>query len=156
VTEIILNTAEQKLAQYLARARYAANRKKNVENAKVGPQSDELTDLEGVAAEIAFCKHMNVFPDTQTEVHERADAYTVAMGGVDVKATKFRNGRLLARTTKKGKEADAYALMVGEFPTYRFVGWVTAEELLADENVTDLGHGPTYALPQHRLRGKIS
>lgn len=153
---VTLNAAEQKLAQYLARARHARNRGANVVNARIGPQSDEATDLEGVAAEIAFAKLMNVYPDTQTEVCERADVYTPSLGGVDVKATRFRNGKLLARKGKAGREADTYALMVGEFPTYRFVGWASAADLIAESNLTDLGHGPTYALPQGSLKGAAS
>lgn len=148
---IILNTAEQKLAKYLAKARYERAREANRVNAKVGPQSDDVTDLEGIAAEIAFCKMMNVYPDTEVGHTPDHDATSVQLGGTDVKSTKYKNGKLLARPCKKGKEPDTYALMIGTFPEYRFAGWVPASDLICDDKVTDLGHGPTYALSQSDL-----
>lgn len=150
--EIVLNAAEQKLAHYLAKCRHEKNRHHGVSNARIGPQSDYETDLEGIAAEIAFCKVMNVYPDTQTDEWKDADAITPSMGAVDVKATKYKNGRLLVRTTKVDKAIDAYALMVGVFPRYLFAGWVPASELITEENIKDLGRGDTYVLDQNRLR----
>ena len=149
-----MNEAEQRLAQYLAKRRHDAARMDGIPDMKMGPQSAYDTDLEGIAAEIAFCRIMNVYPDTDIVVGTRpiSDAYTTSMGSVDVKATKYRNGRLLATTKKYAKHPDSYALMVGEFPRYKFVGWVPAEELLMERNIRDLGHGEGYVLDQSMLR----
>ena len=154
MADVILNEAEQRLAQYLAKRRHDAARMDGIPDMKMGPQSAYDTDLEGIAAEIAFCKIMNVYPDTDIVVGTRpiSDAYTTSMGSVDVKATKYRNGRLLATTKKYANHPDSYALMVGEFPRYKFVGWVPAEELLMKKNIRDLGHGEGYALDQSMLR----
>jgi hypothetical protein len=154
MADVILNEAEQRLAQYLAKRRHDAARMDGIPDMKMGPQSAYDTDLEGIAAEIAFCKIMNVYPDTDIVVGTRpiSDAYTTSMGSVDVKATKYKNGRLLATTKKYANHPDSYALMVGEFPRYKFVGWVPAEELLMKKNIRDLGHGEGYALDQSMLR----
>jgi hypothetical protein len=154
MADVTLNDAEQRLAKYLAKRRHDAARMDGIPDMKMGPQSAYDTDLEGIAAEIAFCKIMNVYPDTDIVVGNRpiSDAYTTGMGSVDVKATKYRNGRLLATTKKYAKHPDSYALMVGEFPSYRFVGWVPAGELLMERNIKDLGHGEGYALDQSMLR----
>ena len=154
MVDVVLNEAEQKLAKYLAKKRYDAARRDGIPDMKMGPQSAHETDLEGIAAEIAFCKIMNVYPDTDVVVGARpvADAYTTSFGSVDVKTTKYRNGMLLATTKKYTKHPDSYALMIGEFPRYRFVGWVPAEELLMEKNIRDLGHGRGYALNQNMLR----
>jgi hypothetical protein len=154
MADVILNEAEQRLAQYLAKRRHDAARMDGIPDMKMGPQSAYDTDLEGIAAEIAFCKIMNVYPDTDIVVGTRpiSDAYTTSMGSVDVKATKYRNGRLLATTKKYANHPDSYALMVGEFPRYKFVGWVPAEELLMERNIRDLGHGEGYVLDQSMLR----
>ena len=154
MADVILNEAEQRLAQYLAKRRHDAARMDGIPDMKMGPQSAYDTDLEGIAAEIAFCKIMNVYPDTDIVVGTRpiSDAYTTSMGSVDVKATKYKNGRLLATTKKQANHPDSYALMVGEFPRYKFVGWVPAEELLMKKNIRDLGHGEGYALDQSMLR----
>ena len=149
---VVLNEAEQRLAKFLARARYERNRSAGVTNAKVGPQSNEVTDLEGIGAELAFCKWMNVYPDMQTEACLDADAVTVAMGRVDVKATRYRNGHLLAVKGKSDNPADSYALMVGKFPAYNFAGWASADDLLRPDNIKNFGHGETFALSQGQLK----
>jgi hypothetical protein len=149
---IRLNDAEQRLSKYLAKQRYESNRSQGVVNNRVGPQSDEVTDLEGIAAEIAFCKVFNVYPDLETSCKDPADAYTTSTGATDVKATKYRNGRLLAVKGKLGLiHPDSYALMIGEFPNYRFVGFVASGELLDEKNLIDLGHGETFGVEQGRL-----
>jgi len=37
--------------------------------------------------------------------------------------------------------------------TLDFKGWAFKEELIREENKTDLGHGTGYALTQDKLRG---
>jgi hypothetical protein len=152
VNEIVhLNEAEQKLAEFVARKRYESNRAGNVADQKIGPQSAQETDIEGAASEIAFCKLMNVYPDLSTDAHPAHDAVIYPGGRVDVKSTKYKNGRLLAVAGKAGNPADVYALMVGTRPTYRFAGLISAERLLRPEQITDLGYGSTYAANQSDL-----
>lgn len=156
---IELGPFEQDTARRLAAGRYGANRRGGTADRKIGPQSAEQTDLEGVGAEMAFCKWAGLWPDL--EVGHRPDHDCVVrltppevpgrVVRVDVKATRREAGRLLAARWKRGKPPDAYVLMVGTFPRYRVAGFAPAPELLRDENLTDLGHGPTYALPQARL-----
>jgi len=154
-TKVVLNNAEQRLAQYLAKARYAKNRQTNTKDMKVGPQDCETTDLEGIAAEIAFCKMCNVYPDLQLENRPMYDAVLPDGTTVDVKATRYRSGRLLAVPGKldKCEGLESYSLVVGEFPgPYEFRGFLKREDLLRPERLTDLGHGPTYAATQEELR----
>ena len=64
-------------------------------------------------------------------------------------------GKLLLRPSKveKKRTCDYYALVTGKMPKYRIVGWASAAELIDKKNLTDLGHGPTYALEQDKLHG---
>ena len=62
-TIIELNDGEQEICKIIAKLRYKNNRDNNVKNSKVGDQSDELTDLEGIGGEMAFCKMVNSYPD---------------------------------------------------------------------------------------------
>lgn len=152
---ITLNEAEQKLAVFIAKKRYENNRAAGRHDGKVGPQSNWETDLEGIAAEIAFCRHMNVYPDLDTERTGDLpdwDCLHPLMGRVDVKGTTYLTGKLLVVPSKSDHPANSYALMVGSFPSYEYVGWALAEDLIREENVTDLGHGKTYAMDQERLR----
>ena len=153
--QITLNDAEQKLARYLAQKRYQNARSKGIENKRIGDQSDAETDLNGIGAEIAFCKLMNVYPDLQTEHIPDNDALLRNGMTVDVKATKYRNGHLIAAPWKSTEAADIYALMVGTFPNYRFAGWASGSHLLQSDNKKDLGHGEGYALTQDQLQGRL-
>jgi len=149
--EYTLNEAEQKLANFLAQSRYQSNRNSGVTNNKIGPQSDAETDLNGIGSELAFCRMFNVYPDMSISPRSGgADCFRSGFE-IDVKTTRYPSGRLLAVTTKKLKDADIYVLMVGDFPTYRFAGFATAQELLNPEKITNLGYGPTYALSQAEL-----
>jgi hypothetical protein len=146
-----LNTTEQSLAKLLAKSRYEANRNSGVWNARIGPQSDETTDLEGIGAELAFCRIANVYPDLTIDSHPEEDALTHCGRRVDVKGTRYERGHLLAVLGKAGKAADIYVLVVGTFPRYRIAGMAYAEEVFKDENIKDFGYGPTYAVPQRNL-----
>jgi len=148
--EVELTVAEQKLAQYLATKRHQAARKTGVKNSRIGPQSDEQTDLEGIGAELAFCKIMNIYPDLQFGERPIEDAVLPDGRTVDIKTTQYKQGRLLAVPWKK-PNIDLFALMVGTFPKYRFAGMMTADELLRTERLTDLGHGEGYAATQAEL-----
>jgi len=151
---ITLNAAEQKLAKYVAKCRYQNARSRGKVDAKMGPQSNWETDLEGIAGEIAFCKHMNVYPDLETDLDSLpdVDAWHVVLNRVDVKTTAYPTGRLLAVLSKKGHATDTYALMIGKFPEYRFAGFASASELFNDDNIKDLGRGDGYAMDQDKLR----
>lgn len=152
--KIKLNKAEQFLARYLAKSRYENARSKGKPNMKMGGQSNELTDLEGIAGEMVVCRAMNLYPDTDIDLVDlpKYDLLTHKNNKVDVKTTKYRNGRLLATKKKKIEDCDIYVLVVGEFPSYDIVGWAKADELLRKENLIDLGHGEGYALEQKHLR----
>ena len=148
---ITLDVTEQEIAESLAKRRYNAARKAGVENAKIGPQSNWNTDLEGIASEFAFCKLFNLFPDLTVGARKGGHDCMMYSYKVDVKATKYKTGRLLARTSKKNEDADIYALMIGEFPTYKFVGWAWNRDLLKSDNIINLGHGDGFALSQADL-----
>jgi hypothetical protein len=52
---------------------------------------------------------------------------------------------------KEPKDIDAFALMVGEMPKYRYVGMMKASDLLQEHRKTDLGHGTVYMATQDEL-----
>jgi len=149
-----LTAIEQRLAIHMAKTRRAVNRAAGRTDLQQGKQSPEDIELDGIAAEIAFCKLFNVYPDLQNEELHSADAVTPKMGRVDIKTTRYKSGKLICYRGKKGREADSYALMIGQFPKFQFVGWATSKELLDDENLIDVGHGPFFAMPQERLRAE--
>lgn len=156
-TKITLDPTEQIICKAIANGRYQNARKQNIKNSKIGGQSNEQTDLEGLGSEIAFCKLFNVYPDltvqvrSSTEGTDDGDAKIRDGRSVDVKSTKYATGRLLAVKWKKPK-VDLFALMVGEFPTYEFKGFMKSEELLKHERIGNLGRGEGFIAQQHELK----
>lgn len=153
-TEVTLNPPEQAICLALAKQRHAANRAAGIRNAKRGRQSDEETDLEGIGAEVAFCKLFNVYPDLSIEPRkadqDEGDCKLKDGRGVDVKATQYKTGKLIAVPWKK-HNAPLFALMIGKFPKYAFKGFMPSEDLLREERIGSLGYGPTYIAQQEEL-----
>ena len=150
--KITLDAGEMAVANVLAAMRHGVNRHHGVVNGRMGPQSDFETDLDGVVAEIAFCRWKNVCPDLSITPRSGGEDAIFAGKHVDIKATRREDGRLLAVATKEIEDADIYVLAIVKGNQVRFAGWAFAMELISKDNLTDLGHGPTYALAQSRLR----
>jgi hypothetical protein len=146
-----LNDVEQRICKYVARCRNQYGRENGIENKKKGPQSDELTDLNGMGAELVFCKIHNIYPDLDIGILADDDCLLPSGLGVDVKTTTYLQGRLLVGLNKKEKQADIYALLVGSFPNYRYAGMMSAKEIFNDENIGNTGHGDCYLIDQKRL-----
>ena len=156
-TEVTLNGSERSIAKGIATARYNACRDQNIKNSKIGDQSNEQTDLEGFGAELAFCKLHNIYPDLlikprHTEDDDGDCSLHIVNGLVDVKATKYETGRLIAPKWKNQDTVDLYALMTGTFPTYTFKGFMTSKEFIRDGRIGDIGRGNiTYIATQDEL-----
>lgn len=156
---VLLNAQEQALCRYLAKLRHKNARNKNVKNNKIGGQSDEMTDLEGIGGEVAFCKLFNLYPDISIEVrNSKTDKGDAVLNDlvIDVKTTKYKTGRLLAAPWKE-PSVDLYALMIGEIDKgYSFKGFMAYSELTKQERLLDLGHGKGYAANQEELELDIN
>lgn len=148
---VTLSEAEQKLALFLAKQRYANARSKGITDNKIGSQSNYDTDFEGMAAEIAAARLLNVYPDLQIVNIPTFDLITNKGHTVDVKVTKYPNGKLLAVKGKTEQPCDFYMLMIGQCPNYHCAGFADGEDLLSVETLTDLGHGTGHALTQDKL-----
>jgi len=144
---ITLNETEIIIAKHLAKRRYENNRDRGVKDRQIGPQSSEATDLNGIGAEMAFAKTFNVYPDLGDQAGKE-DGTTKKGGTYDVKATKYKGGRLLAVLNKRQEDCEFYVLMIGEFPKYKITGYASAKELLSGKYIDDLGHGKGHAMKQ--------
>ncbi len=156
--KITLSEVEQAICRGVARSRYKNARNAGVENRKIGKQSDEETDLQGFAAEFAFCRLFNLFPDftihPRSMYDDEGDAKFPSGLIVDVKSTKYETGRLVAAKWKKSESnvVDAYALMTGTFPEFTFRGFMHKKEFLREERLGNLGHGEHFIAQQYELK----
>lgn len=146
--KVSLSVAEQKLATFVGKRRFLMARQQGLHNRKMNPRTQEETEVNGMAAEIALCKILNVYPDLGDQ-HQVADmefcGYTI-----DVKQTHYENGRLLLEYAKKSY-CDIYVLMVGDMPHFRCAGLAHINKLKQESNLIDLGYGKTYGLDQGNL-----
>ena len=151
---VSLNRAEQKLAQFIAKERHLHNSRNGIANRRMGPQSDAQTDLEGIAAEIAFAKYTNVYPDLDTDGDTHPVYDVVLHDGklVDVKSTTYPNGRLIVAPWKDVDAVDVYVLVVGTFPNYRIAGGMESQHLMRSHRMKDLGHGEVFVANQDELK----
>ena len=150
---VTLHHGEEQIAKWLGEQRHAANKAAGTFQPTKGEDPLWL-DVNGAGGEIAFCKLNNLWPDL-TIRPRRGGHDCVSYFGlkVDVKTTHREDGQLLAVLGKSDlAPCDAYVLMVGRLPVYRWVGFALVEDLISKATVKDLGHGDTYALPQRLLR----
>lgn len=154
-TAITLTDVEQNICKTIAEARYRSNRAAGVADLKRGDQSNIATDTEGFAAELAFCKLFNLYPDftisPRGAANDVGDATLRCGLSVDVKATVYKSGHLITPPWKDESALDLYALMVGKLPTYTFKGFMRRDVLQQEDRLGDLGYGPTYKASQEDL-----
>ena len=67
-----------------------------------------MTDLEGIGAELIYCKVNNLYPDLETDIYPLPEEDAITKQGlrVDVKSTKYPNGHLLAVLGKNNKKLE--------------------------------------------------
>ena len=114
---------------------------------------DQITiDTIGVAAEYAWAKHHNLFPDLT--FNARRNGYDSLLHGwrIDLKATTNPNGRLILNPAQNNPDIDAYVLAIVTLPDVHFIGYALTHELRNQKALNNLGHGPCYVLEQHQLR----
>ena len=149
---VTLSASECAVAQMLASMRTLVSRAAGITNLKQGKQSQHKTEVEGMAAELAFAKAFNICPDMSIKPVAGGADGILRGKTVDVKVTSYSGGRLLAHPNKKKAPSDVFVLLIGEMPDYRIAGYAHAADLLHDDNLTDLGHGPVYAMDQEKLK----
>ena len=147
---IILNSAEQIVCKQLALMRYEIARAVDRKDQQIGNQPSWQTDEDGIGGEIAASRLLNVYPSL---VLKPDAGWDVMYRGkrIDIKTTRYKSGRLLAKLNARDDEVDVYLLVTGTFPEYDVVGYVLKDSLLSPKNVIDLGHGRGYGLSQDKL-----
>jgi len=150
---VILTPGEQSVAKAIATLRHNSNRAAGTTDARRDNKQHPIElDALGFVAEIAWGKYWDHCPDLTINPRSGGSDFVTRCGKkVDIKATDRPAGRLLAVTGKRKTDADIYVLAIVSGLTVMFVGWASADELLSDSTIIDLGRGPTHALSQDRL-----
>lgn len=148
---IELNAAEVKLATYLATSRRTNNRSAGIKDSQQGSQDAIQIDLNGMGAELAWCKANNVYPYTDTSRPSKAPDGTTRYGmTVDVKHSNNGSYMSIVRWAKIG-DVDCYAMVIGSMPKYKIVGQISAEEALSGKYIRSGERGDYHSIPSTAL-----
>ena len=131
-SEILLNEAEIRLARYLGKARPLSNRSAGVVDRKAAPENQDI-ETDAVAAEIAMCKALNVYPDLTIEPRSKGANLEVFGIKIDVKQTRLENGRLIVNAGKIQSDTHVYVLLTGEIPKFVFRGFYLKYDVFNDK-----------------------
>lgn len=152
---VTLNVAEQKLAKYLATEITRSCREHGIPNQQVSELDFDEISVDGFAAEIAYCKGMNLYPDLDvygSEIRPAFDCRWHDGRTVDVKHTSLEHGNLICPVglNKERKQCDLYALVIGTMPNFRIVGHAYGHVLFSSR-IAPLPNGPAYRVMQEDL-----
>ena len=151
--ETTLSEGEQLLARVIASLRQGVNRMKGVAISQMSPRDGFAIDLDGIGGELAYAKLMNLCPDLDVLPRKGSHDFTTIFNeSVDVKTRNEDWHDLLVEKGKKKNPSDLYVQMIGKFPTYAYQGASSKDEVFLDSNLTDLGRGEGYLVPQARLK----
>lgn len=147
-----MSPAEASIALTLAVMRNTTARQNNVADKQMGKQNPIEIDRDGILAEMAFGKQFNLYPDLSIYPRKGgADLINHQGVKVDIKATRYKTGRLLIHVDKAVEEVDIYALGIVDGDDVSFVGYIKSAEAIQETNLKDLGHGVGYVIEQSAL-----
>ena len=148
---VTLNSGEMAAAHLLATMRRCVNQSLRIADRRFSHDAIDI-DMTGAVAEIAWAKAWNIYPDLSCDPRSGTADCVLHGRRVDIKATTKRHHQLITHVDKAIDAADVYVLAIVNGSEVDFVGWAAAAELVCEERIADLGHGPTYVLPQDELR----
>lgn len=155
-TIITLAPIEVEICKMVALARNKACRRAGVKDSNISTLPSTAIDIDGFAAEFAFCKMFNVMPDfiimpcSSLKGTDKGDA-KVNGKIIDVKNTRYRNGFLPIAKWKESSIVDAYALMIGSGNIFKYAGAISKNNAIQDKFLRDVGRGVNYCIPQEEL-----
>jgi len=147
-----MNRQEIAIANLIGNLRNCVARSLNVGDKKMGKQDPLEIDVDGMLAEMAFCKAWNIYPDYTINPRQGGvDAITKNGTKVDIKSTRNPNGRLLIHKNKKVGEVDRYVLAIIDGDKVYLVGFIDEKSALDSKYLNDLGHGEGFVIPRAAL-----
>lgn len=165
---IELSESEIAVAKLIGTMRYEASKKNGAKDQQVGGQDPVQINIDGVMAELAAARALNLCPDLIVNArggapydlitHEKKDAdgrvYQRAIK-IDVKATRWSTGQLVVHPHKSQNECDYYLLATITGETVNLIKFASADKVFKPENFRALTNHPdakkTYALYQHEM-----
>ena len=124
-----------------------------ISHSKEVPYGDPTGDLWGIdiescAAEMLVGKYLNQFWHQSIHVDGHRNPADVG-ASVEVRHTARTDGRLIVHS--RDKDSSKFVLVVGSYPSFRIVGWITGAEAKREAFWWEGARHPAYFVPQEAL-----
>lgn len=149
-TVATLTEDEVRLAQFVGQERHNRARARGVYDQRRSGRDPLEIDVDGIGAELAFCRLCNVYPDLAFTLKAGGADCRIGDLGVDVKSTRKGDPSLFVKTSQIQRAIDWYALMLVDWPRFLFVGAVRSRDVRETPPV-DWGQGPFHVVPSANM-----
>ena len=146
--EITLTEEEVRISRYIANQKRELSKKNEYRELKRDDRSHLDIMIQGLTAELAVAKALNIYPDLDS----RYSPFDLTYKGmkINVKSSIPDRNSLLIPDYQKS-ESDFYILVTGAIPVLTIRGVASSEMIYRPENLVDLGKGVSYRLKQNQL-----
>lgn len=146
-TEVTLSQTEVEIAAMIGCKRRAESKSTGrLDNHGLENTDFWGIDIEGAAAEMAYCKFRNKFWSGSVNSFKSADCGT----NVQIRSTHHKTGSLIIRN--EDSDDDFYVLLVGTSPTFKICGWIKGVNGKSKEYMRSPNGRPTaFFVPQDKL-----
>lgn len=132
--EVTLKPSEYSMAAYLSSVRDFVNKDFGVNDRQMGRDDGFLIGVDGLVAELAVCKHFNVWPDLSFEPRKGGFDCVINESTVDVKSTKPEKTTFYIPEWKAKNDIDIYIFCHVKFRTVTILGWLRRGDIFRDDN----------------------
>jgi hypothetical protein len=147
-----LSDTEINLIHVIGTMRFNITSEKGTDRNQSGADGLNMS-IDGVMSEYAVAKLLNVHFDFNCDFRKfGADLIGRTGKTIDVKSTRKQGGNLNAVKWSENKPAEIFILTEIGLDFVDVVGFITRNDFLIDENLTDVGKGEFYSVPRSKLR----
>jgi hypothetical protein len=144
---VTLSQEEVEIAAMIGCRRRAESKARGrIDNHGLGKADLWAIDIEGAAAEMAYCKFRGKFWSGSVNSFKGPDCGQ----NVQIRSTHHDYGCLIIR--HQDSDNDIYVLLVGVCPTFTICGWIKGVDGKSEEFAqSPNGRPPAFFIPQHKL-----
>ena len=144
---------ELEICWFIGKKRHEITSKQGTERKQDPTQNGLQMSVDGVITEYAVAKVLNLNFDLNCDFRKFGADLTLSDGRtIDVKSTYTAGGNLNAVGWSVEKPCDFFVLTEIRASHVRIVGVIARDKFLRPENLTSVGRGEFYSVPQSALK----
>jgi len=151
--KIVLSQTEIAICNMIGKLRHQITAEYKKDRKQDKTQDAVQMVINGVITEYAVSKALNLHFDLNCDYREQYPPDLISNKGfpVEVKCTSKPGGNLNAPKWSTYKPSAVFVLTEIHPSHVQLVGWIYKEDFLIAKNLTDIGNGPFYSIPQSQL-----